>query len=239
MNNYQNITNLAGDIPIDPLEYCLVEGYDAQFKHGAQGRTFGKYNRQCGIYMSNRCSQNWDGICEALSNDTTQSFPDMTNNTDGTCCQMNTQCEQGTFLKAGEILVKDTAYMKYLLNADNCNVRCEPFDPTAASSPIICYLFDSGCAAGQTNITDCGVLDDKGNIVPATGKKPCEKRFGLTNEQIKNIDRDPVINKIIARPYIAPELLTAIFIDAKEHGYAAKLRGTVLGRFYEYNGMQL
>ena len=231
--SYRNISDFAGNInnvSNDPLTYCVPDFLNSQFLHGADGRIFGKYNRQCGIFMANRCSQKWDGICEAMSMDEDTNYPDMTDNVDGACR-----------LSAGDILIKNTAYAKYLLQANGCNVLCEPFNPNAADSPTICYLSETSCSIGDGRATKCGVL--KGDEVrpekTCPADRACFKEYGLTLEQIQTLDDDPVMNKLIDKPCIAPILLNMILENIKKRGLENYIRPKRLGKFYEINGVSL
>jgi hypothetical protein len=234
--SYKQIADFASinNISDNPLTYCVPDALNSQFLHGADGRIFGKYNRQCGIYMSNRCSLNWDSICEEMSQNSNPNYPDMTNNSDG-CCSRR--------LTAGEILVKDTAYLKYLLSATGCNVICEQFNPNSASSPTICYMTNSSCAIGDTRANSCGILKGQTMIeqsaCPADSNASCRREYGLTESQISLLDSDPVMNKLIDKPYIAPELLGAIYDNSKMRGILPWLKPTRLGAFYTVNGYSL
>jgi hypothetical protein len=48
----------------------------------------------------------------------------------------------------------------------------------------------------------------------------------------KVIDNDPVMNKILAQPWIAMDILINIFNHRKRSGTLEKLRGTKLYRLY-------
>lgn len=224
--NYKIISDFAprsSNVSNDPLFYCMLDSLDSQFVNGSTGRTFGKGNRQCALYMSTRCAQNWDGICDIAAASTDTRFPDMSNNYDG-CCARAT---------AGDLLVRDTAYLKYLLNANGSNVLCAPFDPTVANSPTICYLSHNAPALGDSHAVSGGVW--AGGAVQSVssardGSGPRE--YGLTDAQIAAIDQDPVMNRLLDRPDIAPLLLRGIRASLEHRGQLARLKGTRLGRFY-------
>ena len=50
------------------------------------------------------------------------------------------------------------------------------------------------------------------------------------------IDADPVMDKILAKPAIAAEILVNIYNTMKREGTLKGLRGTNLGSFYANNG---
>ncbi len=228
---YRQIANFAGEInnvSNDPLTYCVPDILNSQFLHGSDGRLFGKHNRQCGIYMSNRCSQNWDNICESMSFNSDTNYPDVSNNPDVGCAR----------LSGGQILVRDTAYVKYLYSADSCNVICEPFNPNVADSPQICYMSEMSCSIGDSRASMCGILKDKQITRAQCGisDEPCAREYSLTDEQIKTLDQDPVMNKLIDVAYIAPILLHMIYNSLKKRGKLSQIKNKRLGKFYELNG---
>lgn len=217
--SYRKISNFASGINNISND---TDTMDSQFLHGSTGRTFGKNNRNCAIYMSNRCAEKWDNICEIMSEckDICGSRED--------CCGPTS---------AGDILVRDTAYMKYLLNANGSNVQCEPFDPTVADSPSICYINHSAATIGDTHATMAGVwYNGVVKYVPCAQDASFYREYGLTDAQIRNIDRDPVMCKLIDRPNIAPELLKGMYFSIKKHGMLMRLKGTRLGDFYNMHG---
>lgn len=238
---YSSIVDFSPDInniSDDPLTYCAVDFLNAQFMHGGQARTFGKYNRNCAEFMSSRCAQNWDQVCEAASLDNNVSFPEMINNPGGgeeSCCELN----------AGEILVRNTAYKRYLISAKNCNFQCQPFDPTVADSPMICSESRSACSTNSNST--CVMTDLQGKVVPPHDMVckddyqggPCVRHYGITNAQLKTLDDDPVMNRLLYKPQIAPVLLELIYYGMKQDGRLSLLKNTRLGYFYLLNKMSL
>jgi hypothetical protein len=190
----------------DPLGYCIPDHLNSQFLHPGTGRTFGKYSKHCAEFMAGRCATAWDGICEAMSHDPNANFPDMTlQYTSETCAR----------LTAGQRLVRDSAYKKYKLKTFNCNLKCEPFDPTVANSPMVCYETSSACTSRDA---PCLGQVEGGN---------CYSEFGLRPEHIAQLDSDPIMNRLLDEPFIAPMLLRRLFMHAKQNNQA--IEGT---RFY-------
>lgn len=125
-------------------------------------------------------------------------------------CQGNAPCHN---LTAGQILLRNTAAKKYLTAmSGNCSLRYEPFDPTVASSPMISY-WDTGCHA-------------KSRCVPMYEVDP------------KTIDNDVVMNKILANPKVAINILINIYNTAKRKGTLENLKGTNLYRFFQCEQFQ-
>lgn len=217
--------NIENEYSTDPLYYCTTDFMDSQFLHGAQGRTFGKYNQACSEYLSARCSMNWDDVCEVISKDQETRFPDTTSS-------INMQPLQRTDLTYGEQLIRDSAYKKYKIQSYNCNLVCEPFDPTVPNSPVICY--ESRAASSSENSVDRYSFSS-GNIEGAY----CQSTYAITPEQIKVLDSDPIMNKLLNKPQIAMELLENIYIGMKNNNTLSLLKGTRLGLFYQYLGYDL
>lgn len=108
---------------------------------------------------------------------------------------------------AGEALVYNTASRKYLVNMHGAHKKWEPFDPTVATSPMISYWVSDNCS-----YSNCGT--------PEYAVNP------------KEIDNDPVMNKILMKPQIAMNILINIYNTMKRKGTLSGLKGTRLGQFY-------
>jgi len=109
-------------------------------------------------------------------------------------------------LNAGEMMIRNTAMRKYLDQLVNAHMEYEPFDPTVPNSPLISYW---------------------------TGNTPYTKGVPLFSVDPKTIDTDPVMNKILMKPSIAPDVLLNIYNNMKRHGTLRNLKGTKLGNFYD------
>jgi hypothetical protein len=208
----------------DPMFYCSTDYITSQMLHGTQGRTFGHGNRACAEWMSERCSKNWDQVCEAASLNKDASLPDMTVAITG---------EMNMGLSQGEILIRDAAYKKYRVSS-NCNTKCEPFDPTVPNSPMICYQTSDSCGYGPSRADAC-----KDKNVCSDGSGVCSSKYSLTRSQIQQLNRDIIMNKLIDKAEIAPILLANIYNSLLVEGRLLELKGTRLGAFYEVNGMPL
>ena len=49
-----------------PLTYCLNDTMDRGFLHGGHADTFGQHSRNCQLFMSEYCAEQWDEICEFI-----------------------------------------------------------------------------------------------------------------------------------------------------------------------------
>jgi hypothetical protein len=111
-------------------------------------------------------------------------------------------------LTNGDVLIRNTAAKKYIVSLGNCIPRYEPFDPTVANSPMISY-WDSG--------------EGQNNCIPLYAVDP------------KNVDNDIVMDKILAKPTIAIDILINIYNNMKASGLLIELKNTKLGNYYRSN----
>jgi hypothetical protein len=112
-------------------------------------------------------------------------------------------------ITAGDVLVANTAARKYLSKMNGtCNLRHEPFDPTVAGSPMI--NFWEGSCNGDGNMM----------CMPVYEVDP------------KTIDTDPVMDKLLAKPIIALNLLVNIHNTARRTQKLHLLKGTKIYNFF-------
>lgn len=200
-SNYRNIKEFGqnmNSLEVDnPLSYCLNWTIDQQFNHGGNSYIYGQYSKPCQSYFSDYCAEKWDGFCEVASKNTNISFPN----------NIEDNCQQLSRMTAGDLLIRNTAAKKYLIEmSGDCVQRFEPFDPTVANSPMISYWGPSVCG---------GVCIPTYAVIP------------------EGIDNDIVMNKILDNPVIAIDILLNIYETMKKNGTIDKLVGTKLGRFYQ------
>lgn len=206
----------------DPLLYCTLDSLDSQFLHGPQGRIFGRYNKSCAEFMSDRCAANWDQVCEAMSKDKETRYPN-------TITPLSS-LEDGKppiCLPYGEQLIRNSAFKKYRVKSLMCNVVCRPHDPTVPNSPIVCYETRYAGNSGPNNY-EYVFGNSEGGV--------CDGVYKLTLEQIADLDNDPIMNHILDRPYLGKDLLEKIYQTMKRENTLYLLKNKRLGRFYEYLG---
>ena len=208
MSSYKCISNFgssAKNAPTnDPLTYCLLQTVDSGFMHGGIGETIsGKHSQNCQAFMSSYCATNWDEACEFASHDQSRIYP----NTQQRCGSGSEVINRN--MTAGEVLIANTAARKYLTQMNGaCSLQWQPFDPTVASSPFISMW------VGENN------RQGNGNCVPVYEVNP------------KEIDNDPVMQKILAKPIIAWNILVNIYNNAVRKGTIKDLQGTNLYKFF-------
>lgn len=185
----------------NPLSYCMSDGIDTSFKHGT---LFGPKSKQCQLFMSQRCSQVWDGACELASNNTSKTANlHCSGDSSGNGCRLE--------LNNGDLLIRNTAIKKYRTAMYNCQVHEEQFDPNVPNSPMITYITDSP--------GNCG---------------PC---MSLYEVDPKNIEKDPVMNKLLNNPRIALDILKNIYNTMKNKDTLKDLEGTRLYKFFTDNSV--
>lgn len=219
MSCYSSISDFGGNeaTPMsNPLSYCAVSGLDASFGHASTGQFLGPDSAQCQTFMGYYCSNNWDGICEFQSHDQTRWLPNGQVNCNASNGNGVLGNGLGNAFTKGQMLIRNTAADKYLFAmSDNCHRVYEPFDPTVANSPLISRWVSKGdnCGSGSCN----------------TGGGSCVAVYKVNPREI---DNDPVMNKILAQPYIAMDILVNIYNNAKKDGDLPSLQRTKLYRFF-------
>ncbi len=198
--NYTRIKNFGRNAVSEvnnPLTYCLTTGLDSAFMHGGQANILGRNSRPCQLFLSEYCAQGWDNFCEIASENQNISFPNGMTRPCGGCSPVGTT--------QGDMLIRNTAERKYLVQMINGQQVFEPFDPLVASSPMISSWRPVGFQL---------------NMAPIFAVNP------------NTIDNDIVMDKILARPHIARDILTNIFHTMKRLNTLQNLKGTKLGNFY-------
>jgi hypothetical protein len=212
MNTYTSISDFGpsedSSPQTNPLTYCALSGLESGFQHtlGYGTSLLGPNSTQCQRFMGQYCAQNFDGVCEYLSQSTQRSLPNAVN----ACNGPNGSClgsGLGNASTSGQILIRNTAGEKYLkMMSGNCQPVYEPFDPTVAGSPLL--------RSWQSN---CGYSN---------------KCIPIYDVDAKSIDSDPVMNKILAQPWIAMDILTNIYNNRVKSGTMGELQGTKLYQFF-------
>ena len=113
-------------------------------------------------------------------------------------------------MTSGEILIRNTAIRKYLIEMKGGKKIFEPFDPTVADSPMVSKWVPDGNYLG----------------IPMTPVYSVDPR---------TIDTDAVMNKILMKPAIAKDVLIGIYKTTKARGQLNQLKNTNLGKFFGLN----
>lgn len=143
----------------DPWFYCVVQD---SFQNT---ELYGPHSENCRLYMSQRCAENWDDICEKASCQTKTAVPD---NTSVIPLYQPSMIQQDAKFNEGQLLIYKTGMEKF------CKVRTDvskglcvdmkrEFNPLAGGTPIIHWSYGPGCAidCSSTDISPTDPLIDK------------------------------------------------------------------------------
>jgi hypothetical protein len=209
MNSYASIAQVGSNAHSEvnnPLTYCMNNTMDQRFLHGGHADTYGQHSRPCQLFMSEYCAKKWDNFCEVASANKTTWLPNSMDCSTGISAR-----GAGKRLTAGETLIRNTAARKYLIQMLNAHKKYMPFDPTVPTSPLISYWRSNA----DVTQADCGSV-----AIPMFAVDPT------------TIDNDPVMDKLLLVPAIAPDILINIYNTMKRQGVLGRLKGTKLGKFY-------
>ena len=217
--NYMKISNFGPSISSmsNPLGTCAVSPLDAGFNATLGNRLVGPDSSQCQQFMSSYCANNWDGICEYQSNDMSRNLPNTVQSCNGIS---SSSCMSGSglgnALTKGQLLIRNSAQEKYLkFMSGNCTREYQPFDPTVADSPLI--------GRWKNQAQSCG------NFGNCNSSNSCIPIYGVDE---KEIDNDPLMNKILQQPWIAMDILVNMYNNYNRTGKLAVLGKTKLYRLF-------
>lgn len=184
----QNLSSQCGK-PFNSLQYCFGNKSDSiiMFGHGPLNDS-----RTAQVYSANYCSKNWDQICELASMDN-----------ENTVSLVKPSISRR--LTRGQILIRNTAIMKYLVGVHGAVKKHEHLYPQDSSSPIVTYW------------------SSKNDL------HPMYMEFSVNPY---DIDSDPVMNKILEQSHIAIDILKSIHVNMKRQNKLTQLNGTKLGNFF-------
>lgn len=205
-NGYRQISNFGNQQPPcaganDPLTYCLQDSMDKSFQHGSIGHLYGPRSKKCQLYMAQRCAENWDGFCEYYYQTNGKNSKEPTYRPWPNAAQTQSGLASPV-LTAGDQLLQNVAERKYCTYGPKCPKKCEPFDPTVPNSPQLFYY--DNCDSCEPDCT------------PICRVNPA------------SVDSDPVMNRLLANPEVAPSTVINICNTAAREG--TNLSGTKLGK---------
>jgi len=189
INKMENLSNQCGK-PFNSLQYCFGDKSDSiiMFGHGLLNDS-----RNAQIYSAKYCSKNWNKICEIASMDNDTNVINLV--------KPNTTIR----LSRGQILIRNTAIMKYMIGVFGAVEKKEYLYPQDSTSPIVTYW------------------SSKNEL------HPMHMEFSVNPY---NIDSDPVMNKILEQPHIAIDILQSIHKNMKKTNNLRQLNDTKLGSFF-------
>jgi hypothetical protein len=132
-NKYRSISDFGPNTyqaNNNPLSYCTVDTINTEFNHPDNSYRITPNSRPCQIFMAQYCSENWNDVCEIMANKPNDYYGNVGN--------MVMQPKGYNYkLNEGEILVRNTAARKYLVQMLNGILVSEKFDPLVPDSPTI------------------------------------------------------------------------------------------------------
>jgi len=206
-NNYRNINQFGKSL------YSEVSSPTTYCLNDTLSQRF-LHGGNSTIYGQNSqfCQRFWGEYCAQEWDDLCEVASKNTNNTfpnSTTFGNINNRTYNYKGLSSGDMVIRNTAANKYLVAMGDCVPKYEPFDPTVADSPMIKYW------------------------VSGSGQNACVPVYDVNPV---DIDNDVVMDKILANPKIALDILINIFNTHKrEYGSVDDLKDTKLGRFFAYN----
>lgn len=219
MSSYTSIGNFGNSQKFpsaDPLAMVVSSDLGAGFQSTLGGGILSPDGEQAQKFAALYCAREWNGTCEVLSYNTNRSLPNHMGNCDGP----NGACWGsgiGNAITKGQALIRNAAKEKYLKAVSpNCVAEYQPFNPVVADSPLMRTWVPRGgqCNSGQCDGAYSGACKFIYGVNPAT------------------IDNDVLMDKILAQPYIAIDILVNMYNHAVRSGEIHKLRHTKLGRYF-------
>lgn len=200
--NIRNPMNAA-----NPLTYCMTPTLNSQFFHGSLsgGILYGNQNSKCMNFMAERCSENWDGFCQAYTDINTDSYWPNEAVVDAAAYQ---SAKNFLTIKPtiGQDLLRNSCYRRFIRNP-NDTPAMEPFDESVANSPVIKrfnnYVF------GYSRVQN---LSDP-----------------------RQLDTDPLVQRMLANPSICLDVLGRIYLAWIRNEDGINIGGTFLEAFFKNN----
>lgn len=124
--------NLNPKLTLDPVGASIYKDVNSSFDIGDTAVLYGPKHENSQLYMAEKCSKNWDGACEYLSRDNT-----------------DTNCNSGkigsplfsTLLPPGKANIGDylveNASVRRFCDLSSCSVSQSPYDYTNPNSPMV------------------------------------------------------------------------------------------------------
>lgn len=207
-SNYATISKFGrgagGDNAIDnPLSYTMNDTLDQKFLHGTTQMTqSGQWSSHGQWFLASYGAAHFDEFCVYAS---------MNQFAGSNVVSVIDQCTSNTFpqlvgrynpvgadLTAGQLVIRNAAIMRFLQKMIGGRPIYQPFDPTVADSPIILsYIPNTGYVGGDNHSTTMTPL------------------YGLTEQQIEDLDKDPLMLYCTQTDYIAGDVLVSMYINLR------------------------
>lgn len=178
--------------PSNPLSYCLLPTAGTNFLHGPSGSSdllSRTWSRSCQNFMSQYCAfpqegdtQPWNGFCDAFSALNTDTYWPNTAAID--VVTMNMIYTHMKFKPTQGDQILHNAAERRFLQFSGVETHLEPFDPTVASSPLVTHY----------------------------SQLPCGYQPRIQNIDMRTIDHDRLMQKVLDNPVPVLDVLTRIYV---------------------------
>ena len=180
---YAKIANFGKLNPVlktDPVAASIYKDLGSFFDIGSNAGDFGPASERSQLYMSERCSKNWDGACELMSqtNDIAKC-----SNIGGICSVLFSRSAPST-LTVGDVLVDNTA-VRAFCDMSSCSITKESFNPLESDSPMVTKYGD--CNYKQCQPVCMPPSDPDNDIVLNKVLDYPEKHIDLLVNMYKNV----------------------------------------------------
>jgi hypothetical protein len=135
-----NFGHIANVLKTDPVGYSIYRDIDSFFDIGPNAADYGPSAEKSHLYMSERCSKNWDGACELMSRNEEQAR----SNVGGVLSSSLYARPPPSDLSIGDVLVENTAVRRFC-DLSTCSVDKESFNPNDPTSPMISKYGGKNC----------------------------------------------------------------------------------------------
>ncbi len=213
-NSYRKISNFGNNYIMsaasNPLTYCAVDRLTNHMINGFNPDTNGQESKNCQLFLADYCATMWDNNPKNLNNGLCEELCSNRSTTYPAPDRTNPNPSSSVIpiletLSIGEITLVNIARKKYMTKMNNCVESYSQFDPNVPTSPMLLTWKKKG-------IIDC---------VPEYDVKS------------KEIDSDPVMNKVLDKPSIAYDILLGIYKTRVNTGKLEELKGTRLYNFFK------
>ena len=160
--NYAKYSDFGNNqISRDPLSYTMNETYDRKFLESSIGNYLGPRSRNGQEYMSQRCAENWDGMCSYYMFDnafgnpiTTRQYiqPNMVGG--------HSFNGQASNLSIGEQLLQNAFMKRFCSFKGPMELTDELVNPLDPSSPVVHIIKNKQDLIPVCNLIDPKTIDD-------------------------------------------------------------------------------
>lgn len=191
----------------NPLTYCTFPTLNAQFVHGSTSANllYTPYSPNCQSFMTDYCSESFDGFCEAYSViNVDRTWPN--NAGVDTVAQKYANSFQGFHPTVGENMIRNVVHRRFIFFPSSV-ISYQQFDPNTANSPIISYQ--------DPYVTETSAVVHLGD--PAS------------------IEKDPKVALMLSNARACFDVLARIYLAVMRKEANVNIEGTGLEQFFLKN----